>query len=388
MPPAWTPLARPVKLSRDSGTYYRDLNAARFPKHPMEPTVRAVFEMNPRFDTSSVDVFACGSTMGNLLRYVRSMEKPFRFLVEVIGETVFFVRRENSPSAIIEDVAGFGHTFPETYTTWNPIVKGSESHQRVVRYKFGGLNILVRFESDGYLKASATSEPDERDRAHGFEDEELVSAFTAANITAPTKTQRNDALEILPGGEHIPGPSLFDIKTRAAWKKLEGDSTLDEQLPRLWTRQISKFILGYHNQGVFHDIEVQDIGDDIKTWERDNKTVLGQLGDLLQKIVATARGTSNGKLEIRCEDGVLELREQCEDACETLSEELMTRWLSSNEGNGQCAGSEAQEKQILDDDEHLSEQDEDHEQDWHSESEKDFTACSAEDCGYCGHCSY
>lgn len=24
--------------------------------------------------------------------------------------------------------------------------------------------------------------------------------------------------------------------------------------------------------------------------------------------------------------------------------------------------------------------------DWDKESEKDFTACAAEDCGYCGHC--
>jgi hypothetical protein len=28
------------------------------------------------------------------------------------------------------------------------------------------------------------------------------------------------------------------------------------------------------------------------------------------------------------------------------------------------------------------------EDDRDDESEKDFTACSAEDCGYCGHCDY
>jgi len=30
---------------------------------------------------------------------------------------------------------------------------GSESYQRIIRYAFGGLYFLVRFESDGYIHA-------------------------------------------------------------------------------------------------------------------------------------------------------------------------------------------------------------------------------------------
>ena len=50
--------------------------------------------------------------MGNLLRFVRSIDKPFRFSVEVVDSTVFFVRKENQPDELIDGVRGYGHTFP------------------------------------------------------------------------------------------------------------------------------------------------------------------------------------------------------------------------------------------------------------------------------------
>ena len=60
----------------------------------MEPVVRSIFEAQPDFKAQEVDVFGCGSTLGNLLRFARNVdtEKAFRFLVEVVGETVFFIR--------------------------------------------------------------------------------------------------------------------------------------------------------------------------------------------------------------------------------------------------------------------------------------------------------
>ena len=102
-------------------------------------------------DFSAVDIFGCGSTFGNLLRFVRGENKSFRMIVEVVQNMVLLIRRENSPREVMQDVRGYGHTMPEAYTTWRRDVKGSESHQRIIRYKFAGLDCLVRFEADGYL---------------------------------------------------------------------------------------------------------------------------------------------------------------------------------------------------------------------------------------------
>ena len=96
----------------------------------MEPVVRSIFEANPVFNAQEVDIFACGSTLGNLLRFARNVEteKPFRFLVEVVGQTVFLIRRENSPTEKIADIYGYGHTFPEANTTWDADLKSSDTY--------------------------------------------------------------------------------------------------------------------------------------------------------------------------------------------------------------------------------------------------------------------
>jgi hypothetical protein len=88
-----------------------------------------------------------------LLRFARNVkvDKPVRFLVEVVGETVFFIRRENSPREVIADIRGYGHSFPEANTTWDADVRKSETHQRIIRYQLGHINTIVRFEADGYL---------------------------------------------------------------------------------------------------------------------------------------------------------------------------------------------------------------------------------------------
>ena len=82
------------------------------------PVVQSVLHLYPDFPTGSTDIVACGSTLGNLLRFVRGQDKPFRFLAQVIGNTVFFLRKENDPRELIPDVRGYGHSSPEANMTW------------------------------------------------------------------------------------------------------------------------------------------------------------------------------------------------------------------------------------------------------------------------------
>jgi hypothetical protein len=112
--------------------------------------IQAILTEKPEFSLDNVDIIGCGSTLGSLLRFARGTVQSFRMLVEVIGNTVFLIRSENSPTEIIPDVRGYGHTFPEAYTTWNASGQGSESHQRLINYDFAGMNCLVRFEVDGF----------------------------------------------------------------------------------------------------------------------------------------------------------------------------------------------------------------------------------------------
>ncbi|TKA75553.1 hypothetical protein B0A49_03587 [Cryomyces minteri] len=157
-PPAWTPLETPRQLTPDSGNYFKDPNAARFPTYPTSPAVRAIFTEQPHFPTQAVDIFACGRTMGNLLAFVRSDDFPFRLYVEVTGNMDFFVRKERSPAELIEGVLGYGHTFREAYTSWEPEVGGSASHQ-LMTYSLLAIpaaHFFDNWESDNVLGRFAT----------------------------------------------------------------------------------------------------------------------------------------------------------------------------------------------------------------------------------------
>jgi hypothetical protein len=353
----------------DDGEYFRDPNAARYPRHPIQPAVEAVLTAQPEFPTSSIDIFACNSTLGNLLRFVRKTDKSFRILVQAIGRTVFLVRRENSPTELIPDVVGFGYSFPEAYTTWDADVKGSVSHQRIIQYSFAGLDCLVRFEADGYLKEKVSEESKEasfNDMARTDAiDESLASAVDNSSI-ANRPTSADNPLTVTHGGRQVSHEAIFDLKTRSFRKK--DRDILGEELPRLWVSQIPNFILAFHEDGLFKDIRIREVRDEIQQWERENMDDLRRFAVLLKKIVAFACDQPVGKVEIvrhESEPDVLELREQCDDVSDTLPVDLAEQWIM-----GPPDDYRDDEVDLIEwsDQESIGRSSED-------ESEKDFTAC-------------
>lgn len=331
-PPAWTPPITNAKLKEDNGNYFRDPNAARHPAHPMEPAVQAILAVDHDFNATSVDIFACSSTLGNLLRFVRKIDTPFRMLVEAVGDTVFLVRRENTPTEPIQNIYGYGHAFPEAYTTWEVDVKGSECCQRVVRYDFGGLNCLMRFHADGYYKdlvdsgQSRSQRTVEPARIDNLEDM-LVSAFDKSTIATRPSTPHKP-LTVIQGGQRIPQSSIFDVKTRSIRKK-DHENTLSEELPRLWLAQIPNFILAYHASGLFWEIQKRNVRHEIQDWERNNQDTLHRFAALLRKIIAFAHDRKDGRFELRRREvDVLELREQGGDVHSTLPTAVAARWVA------------------------------------------------------------
>ncbi|KAL8714539.1 MAG: hypothetical protein Q9220_001487 [cf. Caloplaca sp. 1 TL-2023] len=386
-PPLWTPLRSATRLKPDDGEYFRDQNAARSPEYPMEPAIRAILASQPDFEGIAVDLVACSSTLNYLLRYTKKEEKTFRILVEIVGDTVFFVRRENSPTELIPGVTGFGHSFPETYTTWEAEVKKSESHQRILRYDFGGLDLLVRFEADGYLNKLIPARYKDRTATQCPGDPDLDDSFSSAlQVSMKQQLRSGKQLTISHGGESVPQRAIFDLKTRS-FRKRDQD-TLAETLPRLWVAQIPNFILAYHQAGLFDDVRVQDVRQEIDDWEIENQETLCLFGALLRKIVALARSNKDTKLELRrLDQGGLELRKQADDtAMGTLPDALKERWISGPSGGSEKSINDSDEPQgqghYRSFRETFSSDDED------DVGEKDFTACSAEDCGYCGHCDH
>lgn len=346
----------------------------------MEPAVRAIFEACPEFSCSSVDIVACSSTLGNLLRCVRGDDKPFKFLIEAIGRNVFLERRERSPTEVIPDIRGFGHTFPEAYTSWDHDVKGSIFHQRIIRYAFNGLKCVVRFGVDGYMRGDHQASPEKTTpaaaRSLNSAHEDLLATLKQSRLVA-SPHDASSSLDVVPGGSMPPQTSLLELKTRSFRKK--DQDIVGEELPRLWLTQIGNFVLAYHEAGLFNDVRQIDVNDRVKQWESDHQEILHKFLVLLHEIVALARNNNAKRLELRWrEPGILEVREASLEVGQTLSSATEARWRDETEDTSSI---DDQSSDVGYEKHHISYSEDE-------ESEKDFTACSAEDCGYCGHCSY
>lgn len=319
-------------------------------------------KMHP--ESFDIDIVGCNSTFGNLLRFIRGVESTFRMLVEVVGKTVHLVRRENSPKEQIIGVRGYGHAFPEAYTAWAHDVQPSKSHHRIIRCRFGKLDLLMRQSSDGYIGEGKDESPSAA-RPSPTVDEDMASLLGDLSIKSlPSKSTKIGQLEVLDGGQLTSQSSAFDLKTRSI--KVVDRDTLGEELPRLWIMQVPNFILAHHKYGTFCNIEVSNIREDIEDWEKSHQADLRRLSALLHRIISTALEKEGTLLEIvRVQEGPLEIRERLPKAGVAFSEEVKAKWLK-------WLGGAEEDTQEIDDDS--------------DSGSGDFTECN-EECGYCGKCS-
>jgi hypothetical protein len=128
-------------------------------------------------------------------------------------------------------------------------VKGSETHQRVIRYNFGDLNCLVRFECDGYIKDEAATglSPDDKLRKPESDEDDFLSALEKATIMHEPILQqdRTASVKVERGGSEVPQHAIFDLKTRSGKYKTDIDMT--DIYPQLWIKQVPNFIVAYHD---------------------------------------------------------------------------------------------------------------------------------------------
>jgi hypothetical protein len=285
----------------------------------MEPAIHSILTLQPDFDLQSVDVIGCGSTLGNLLRFAGSQSKPFRFDVDLIGETVFFVRKENSPTELIQDLRGYGHTFPERYTTWDAGVRNSCSHQRIIQYEFGGLRFLVRSETDGYVKSSRDTPSSSTKSIEKSSLEDALDNLTVSISTSASGKQ----LQLRKEGFSVPQDQIFDIKTRAQQNIFD----MDEILPRLWVNQTPKFLVAYHRFGLFHNPVVSDVRQEVLRWQKENSSLLGRFHALVKRIVDAVRDSDNMQVEVSWDgQGPLCITKQIGEERRALPHDLRRLW--------------------------------------------------------------
>lgn len=281
VPPLWSAPKGPQRLKKDSGLVYIAQNAARHPDSPLEPLFRALYLENPSFDIRSTHVVTDRNNVRKLLSFVnptlgKNERQTFTISIEIVKDTAIFCREETATYEYIapHDFRGFGHEFEKAYTTG--FLNGSTGHHRVISYHFGGMNLIVRHETDGYLGdntgvSSPTSEKPGGDVLSGM--------LGSLSLSPPPPT--SNTLTVREEGWVVSRESTLEIKTRVSHRSLE----ISEVAPQLWASQTPKLVRAYHIKGIFQEPKVEDVSAQIKRWEQAHEADLRKLAALIRKLL-------------------------------------------------------------------------------------------------------
>ncbi|KAI1919560.1 hypothetical protein LOZ12_000403 [Ophidiomyces ophidiicola] len=325
VPRMWKSTDKPCPLKQDCSQYFLDQNSARWPDHPLEPAIRSVFDFNPTFKPEEIDIVTCTEVIGNIFEVASSTPRSFRFDMEKVGNTFFMVKRERTSNEKLEEIYGFSDALPKENTIWGP-------NQRIIRYKLGGLSLLVRFEADAYLSNMilGTTEPFEiigRDAV-------IDDGDTSVQATEARNEAESPKLMIHQAGSIIPQEAVCDIKV--SYENGAGD--LFNQIQHLWACQIKNCVTAYRckNRQFDGNPTVKDLGIHIARWENGNKPTVSLMVAILKRLIAEAKEADFGKVEVhRIWSGPLITRGQAGQPREALPADLKARWEANNTGQEQ-----------------------------------------------------
>ncbi|SPO06075.1 uncharacterized protein DNG_08764 [Cephalotrichum gorgonifer] len=302
-PSLWNP-PPPRRLPKDTGLIYIAQNAGRHPDSPLEPLFRALYVSDPSFDIRSTDIVSDRNNIRKLLSFVnpgssRNGREDFTINLEVVENTVIFCRAETKTHEFIapHEFRGYGHEFEKAYTTDK--IQDSTGHHRIISYRFGGLNLIIRHETDGYIgekvaPSNGLSEgkviPSD-DLASGkvvpSDGDSLSSAVTSLSLSDGSSTPPGPGpkLDVEKRGQEIPLESTLEIKTRVHYKPIP----FADVATQLWVSQTPNLVRAYHHNGVFKTPEVEDVTAEIKKWENHNQAHLRKLAGLISNILGVMK---------------------------------------------------------------------------------------------------
>ena len=326
-PPLWSAPKVPRQLKKDSGLIYIAQNAARHPDSPLEPLFRALYIVNPSFDIRSIDVVTDRNNIRKLLSFInpssnRNGLEKFTINIEVTKNTAIFSREETATHEFIgpHEFRGYGHEFEKAYTTSQ--IGGSTGHHRIISYRFGDLNFIVRHETDGYVDADARI-PSSSSKE--LEDDSLSSMLGSLSLSPtnrpPSTAPAGSKLTIKEEGQVVPLKSTLEIKTRVFHKPLE----IKEIAPQLWVSQTPKLVRAYHNKGAFQGPKVEDVAAEIRKWEKRNQKDLRKLAALINKILNVVKGYG-GNAIVKYDDKGDKLVVRKVDRKKMLPKDLYSKW--------------------------------------------------------------
>ncbi|KAF9690952.1 hypothetical protein EKO04_011139 [Ascochyta lentis] len=280
-PARWTPPLLPKQLDPDEGFHWCDQHGHRVPRHQFEPIFQALAVMNPTIRFNNVDVVVNRNTLQKLLSFAsfKRGSGPFYVNLDMVQNTLFISRRE--AKAKTRQCTGYGRNFETEFTTEDPQLQQAEGHHRVIRYKFGSLNLVVRIEADGYYP-------------EGEEDDMSPNEFFQNVLRTTTQTTIEHhslrRIVVLAQGTITPHNSTLELKSKGSKRGA---------FPQLWFGRTPYLCCAKHREGAKGLVETASVmrmkQTDFEEWETENQRHLLRLTWFLEELRRiTVEKTSKG----------------------------------------------------------------------------------------------
>lgn len=273
-----------MHVQPDSSQEFHEI-ASCIPEYPFEVVFRAVESMNPTFRFNSVDILLNRNSLRKLHDFcLGRVQDSFRVNLYLVNSTLIvemcFVLRGSAQT-------GFGHNFERAVTRLPPDLVDSSAHHRVICYKLGRLECAVHFEVDasydGSDKAGApgANKPIEKEKSGGGGVQSLEASLSSMTLNRSAHAKaKHVSVRAISRGSGTPQASVAELKS--IFKKRSGL----KKLPQLWFGRTRYLIKGYHKQGLFNRLQVDDCREALIDWENDeaNQAALQKMALLLSRL--------------------------------------------------------------------------------------------------------
>ncbi|KAH7090042.1 hypothetical protein BKA62DRAFT_109705 [Auriculariales sp. MPI-PUGE-AT-0066] len=312
-PPIWNDHPLPFKVEKDNFSAFVDQNGHRTPEYPLYSLFASILHISPKYDFIALDLLSDRNNLRKLLRWIRGRGihdatiKDFRIDVQRFQNTVIFVRMETKTIEVANKGYGLGFQQKVANAPPGPGAENQTGHNRMVRYMFEGIDMLVRFELDACLRA----DPSDADTLASELDSLTVSDDTNDNpdeIPVPHPA----GLTIVPGSNASMVPASRTIELVTVTRKFAHNINWVENYPQVLLSQTHHHFLGLHDFGRFTEVKrrtLEDMQNGVIGEEVEGD--LKRLGKILVKILEVVRERDERELlSLVCQNGALSLRKR------------------------------------------------------------------------------
>ncbi|KAI0569391.1 hypothetical protein PtrSN002B_011785 [Pyrenophora tritici-repentis] len=233
-----------------------------------------------------------------------------------------FTRMEDETTTVIQGFRGYGRNFEKACTK---STTGTSGYHRITSFRFGGLQCVVRHETDGYIDDALGRAAVQKQAKTTAPLPQLLETLQLAD-SAPASTHIS-TIAVKREGKEVDCSSILEVKTRAAGKSLD----MNETAAQLWISQTPHLAVGYYKNGLFDDVQVRDMTQNVRDWERSNQKILCSLGYLLNQIIELVKGSASQVVFVKYNGG-MKLEVISGEQKKAPSEGVDAKWQGGKQG--------------------------------------------------------